>query len=72
MTTLQQDTAVMWECCNDRMGEPFDPCGLMTPNKQEALEDLKRQRIRRPDTYLVKHVLTRCSEAEERVNGSFH
>ncbi len=73
MMTLQTiQTAVMWECCTDENGETFDPCGLMTADKQEALEYLKRQRVRRPDTYLVKVVLTRCSEEEERVDCSFH
>ena len=73
MTTLQAEkTVVMWECCRDRDGETFDPTGLVAETKAEALEELKRLRVMWPDTYLVKVVMTRCSENEERAEGMFH
>ena len=64
-----QDTVVMWECCNDEYGGPFNPTGLMTEDKAEAVERLKGLRETNPNTYLVKVVMTRCSAEEEQAEG---
>ena len=70
MTTLQAEkTVVMWECCRDRNGETFDPTGLVTEDKAEALEELKRLRVTWPDTYLVKVVMTKCTEEDEHAEA---
>ena len=72
MATLHaQDTVVMWECCTDGPEGPFDPCGLLSENKGEILKQLRRERVRRPHTYLVKHVLTRCAQEEERAEVDY-
>jgi hypothetical protein len=67
MPLQTQQTAVLWECCRDRDGETFDPTGIVTADKAEALERLRECRERWPDTYLVKVVMTRCSPEEEQV-----
>jgi hypothetical protein len=64
-TVHTQETVVMWECCNDGYGGPFNPTGNVAETKAEALEELKRLRESWPDTYLVKVVMTRCSEEDE-------
>jgi hypothetical protein len=66
-TVHTQETLVMWECCHERTGEPFDSTGLMFETKAEALKHLRECRERRPDTYLVKVVMTRCSPEEEQL-----
>jgi hypothetical protein len=71
MTTFQaQDTLVMWECCNDEYGGPFNPTGHVAETKAEALEELKRYRETNPNTYLVKVVMTRCTAEEEQAEDS--
>ncbi len=73
MTTLQAEkTVVMWECCRERDGETFDPTGLVTEDKAEALEELKRMRVMWPDTYLVKVVMTCCEKHEEQLTELSH
>jgi hypothetical protein len=37
--------------------------------KADALEELKRHRETNPNTYLVKTVMTRCSQAEEQLEA---
>ena len=61
------NTMVLWECCSDKDGEPFNPNGSMYIDKAEALEELRESRERCPDTYLVKVVLTRCTPEEEQI-----
>ena len=68
-TVQAQDTHVMWECCNDEYGGPFNPTGLMTEDKADAVEQLKGLRETNPNTYLVKVVMTRCTEEQEQAEG---
>ncbi len=67
-----EQTAVMWECCLDREGRTFDPTGLVTPDKADALEELQRLRVQWPETYLVKVVMTRCEKHEEQLSELSH
>ncbi len=68
-TVQAQDTHVMWECCNDEHGGPFNPTGLMTEDKADAVEQLKGLRETNPNTYLVKVVMTRCTRRGRASRG---
>lgn len=61
-------TIILWECCTDGPDGPFDPCGRLLENKSAILEELRRERVLRPDTYLAKHVVTRCASDEEQLD----
>jgi hypothetical protein len=67
-----QDTVVMWECCNDGYGGPFNPTGNVAETKADALEELKYLRETNPNTYLVKVVMTKCPAEEEQAEDSLN
>jgi hypothetical protein len=67
-----QETVVMWECCNDGYGGPFNPTGVVWETKADALEELKRLRVTNPNTYLVKVVMTKCTAEEEQAEDSLN
>ena len=61
-----KSTLTLYEVCNNEHGGPFNPVsGFMTPNKREALAELRRLRARDPDVYLAQAVYTRCPDQQK-------
>jgi hypothetical protein len=70
LSITDTEKAVLWDVCTTAEdGAPFDSCGVMEPDKQDALENLQRQRVRRPDAYLARVLYTRCRPEDERVEA---
>lgn len=56
----------LYQVCNDENGGPFNPVGAtMTPNKREALAELRNLRPLDPKCYLARIVYSQCPEPKK-------
>jgi hypothetical protein len=58
-----KSTLTLYQVCNSEDGGPFNPVGAtLTPNKRDALAELRQMRTRYPEVYLAQAVFTRCPD----------
>jgi hypothetical protein len=58
-----RSTLILYQVCNSKNGGVFNPVGgIMTPNKRDALAELRKLRRRDPEVYLAQAVFTRCPD----------
>lgn len=58
-----------YEVVCDEPGAQFEPCGIMTSNKKDALKELRNTRKRYPEAYLAKVTYAREPETKSRHAG---
>lgn len=58
-----------YEVVCDEPGGKFEPCGMMTSNKKDALKELRNTRKRYPEAYLAKVTYAREPETKSRPAG---
>lgn len=67
---MKAQTLTRYEVVCDESNAAFEPCGIMTSNKKDALKALRITRERYPDAYLAKVTYIREPETKHCVCGS--